>query len=67
METDDEVRKNGLSQAGPELFSSPYIEVRRYIVCRNDEQAQKDPRDRQAIVEALRDRLKHGDKSLVGN
>jgi len=40
---------------------------RRYVVCLNEEQAKKDRADREAIVEALRDQLKHGDKSLVGN
>jgi len=40
---------------------------RRYIVCCNEEQARKDRADREAIVEALRDRLKRGDKSLIGN
>jgi len=43
------------------------IEDRRYIVCCNEEQVRKDRADREAIVQALRDRLKHGDKSLIGN
>ena len=40
---------------------------RRYIVCYNENQAAKDRADREAIVAALRDQLKRGDKSLVGN
>ena len=40
---------------------------RRYVVCLNEEQAKKDRADRAAIVECLREQLKHGDKSLVGN
>jgi hypothetical protein len=40
---------------------------RRYIVCCNQEQARRDCADRQAIVESLRERLKRGDKTLVGN
>ena len=40
---------------------------RRYIVCYNPDQARKDRADRAAIVEALRDQLKRGDKSLIGN
>jgi hypothetical protein len=40
---------------------------RRYVVCRNADQAKKDREDRQAIVEHLREQLKQGDKSLVGN
>lgn len=43
------------------------MQDRRYIVCYNEDQARKDRADRQAIVEALKDQLKHGDKSLIGN
>ncbi len=40
---------------------------RRYIVCLNEEQRRKDAADRKAIVEALRQQLKRGDKDLIGN
>jgi hypothetical protein len=40
---------------------------RRFVVCHNEEQATKDRADREAIVKALEDQLKHGAKSLVGN
>lgn len=40
---------------------------RRYVVCLNDEEARKDRADRDAIVKALGEQLKQGDKSLVGN
>jgi transposase len=40
---------------------------RRFVVCHNVEQAQKDRQDREAIVAALEDQLKSGPKSLVGN
>ena len=40
---------------------------RRYVVCHNEEQARKDQYDRQAIIDSLRDQLRKGDKSLVGN
>lgn len=43
------------------------VEGRRYIVCSNEEQAKKDKADREAIVAALEEKLKQGDKSLVGN
>jgi hypothetical protein len=43
------------------------IQDRRYIVCHNEEQARKDRADREAIVAALSDQLKRGDKSLIGN
>ena len=43
------------------------VEGRRYIVCHNDDQAAKDASDREAILQSLTDKLKGGDKSLVGN
>jgi transposase len=43
------------------------VEDRRYIVCLNEHQASKAAADRAAIVAALRDQLKQGAKSLVGN
>jgi len=39
----------------------------RYIVCRNEAEAEKDRADRQAIVEGLERQLKKGDKALIGN
>ena len=43
------------------------VEGRRYIVCRNDDEARKDAADREAIVASLREKLATGEKSLVGN
>jgi len=43
------------------------LETRRYVVCLNEEQRRKDVADRNAIVAALRDKLKQGDKALIGN
>ena len=40
---------------------------RRYIVCRNHQEAEKDAADRAAIVAALERQLAKGDKALVGN
>ena len=40
---------------------------RRFIVCRNQEQARKDRADRQAILDSLQEALRRGDKSLIGN
>ena len=40
---------------------------RRYIVCYNEEKAFKERQDRAAILESLSERLRKGDKSLVGN
>jgi hypothetical protein len=42
-------------------------EGRRYIVCRNEAEAEKDAADRQAIIAALDQQLKRGDKALIGN
>ena len=44
-----------------------FVGNRRYIVCHNEDQAKKDAADREAILAHLRDQLKQGDKSLVGN
>ena len=41
--------------------------AQRYIVSRNEAEAQKDKADRQAIIEGLQAQLKKGDKALVGN
>jgi hypothetical protein len=43
------------------------VEGRRYIVCLNEDEARKDAADRAAIVAALREQLRRGDKALVGN
>ena len=43
------------------------VDGRRYVVCLNEEEARKDAHDREAIVASLREQLKQGDKSLVGN
>jgi Transposase DDE domain len=43
------------------------VEGRRYIACRNEAEAEKDAADRRAIIEALEQQLKRGDKALVGN
>jgi hypothetical protein len=40
---------------------------RRYIVCRNHQEAEKDAADRASILAALERQLKKGDKALVGN
>lgn len=78
-----EIREEVLSRAGrfrvvtPEGKSSKDAsplqvkEVRlgekRYIVCLNPKQARKDAADRGAIIQSLRDEIKRGPKSLVGN
>ncbi len=44
-----------------------WVGGKRYVVCYNEDQGRKDAADRAAIVESLREKLKAGDKSLVGN
>jgi transposase len=43
------------------------VEGKRYIVCRNEAEAEKDRADRQAIVAGLEEQLARGDKALIGN
>jgi len=43
------------------------VEGRRYIVCHNPQEAERDAADREAIVKSLEDRLKEGAGQLVGN
>ena len=64
-----EVHPKGTSRKDPAPLKVKEVRVegRRYVVCLNQDQAKKDAADRQAIVAALREQLKRGDKSLVGN
>jgi len=43
------------------------VEGNRYVVCRNEEEADNDRKDRETIVAALDAQLKRGDKALIGN
>jgi transposase len=43
------------------------IEGKRYIVCRNESEAEHDRQERKRIVAALDAQLKKGDKALIGN
>ncbi len=83
MRSQNEVKDEVLSRAGryrvvhpPRIKSddpSPlkvkevWVDERRYVVCLNEDEARKDAADREAIVAALREQLRSGDKSLVGN
>ena len=72
-----EVKQEVLSRAGryqvvgasrsPLKVKEVMVHDRRYVVCVNEDQAKKDAADRSAILCALEERLKEGDKSLVGN
>jgi transposase len=51
----------------PLKIKEVWVEDRRYIVCLNEEERRKDEHDREAIVAHLKEQLRQGDKSLVGN
>ena len=83
MRKQNEVRKQVLADRGrfrvvhrkspqrddpsPLKVKEVWVEDRRYVVCINEDEAKKDQADREAIVAALREQLRQGDKSLVGN
>jgi hypothetical protein len=83
MRNQKEVREEVLARAGryqvvhpkgqhskapsPLAVKEVQLQGRRYVVCVNEDQAKKDVADRNAIVAGLREQLKRGDKSLVGN
>ena len=83
MRSQNEVKEEVLARAGrsrvvpPERPTSAapaplkvkevQVEGRRSIVCRNEDEARKDTADREAIVASLREKLRSGEKSLVGN
>ena len=51
-----------------QLFAkSVTVDTVRYIVCRNEAQAEKDRADRHAVLAGLEKQLKKGDKALIGN
>jgi hypothetical protein len=51
----------------PLKLKEVWVDNRRYVVCLNEEERRKDAHDRKAIVAHLREQLRQGDKSLVGN
>src|SRR5512135_2132066 len=83
MRSQNEVKDEVLSRAGryrvvhpkraestapsPLKIKEVWVDDRRYIVCLNEDEARKDAADREAIVAALREQLRSGDKSLFGN
>src|SRR5919206_1729657 len=80
--TDRLVREGVLADEGPftpllverangaetQLFAKEVRHAgRRYIVCRNEAEAEKDRADRQAIISGLEQQLQRGDKALIGH
>jgi transposase len=43
------------------------LEGKRYIVCLNPRQARKEAQDRETIIASLKEKIKAGPKSLIGN
>jgi transposase len=64
-----EVYHEGKSSKDPSPLKVKEVRVgdSRYIVCINSRQARKEAADRESIIESLREQLKKGAKSLVGN
>jgi hypothetical protein len=62
-----EVFRSGLDAEPARAKAGGKPRRRRYIVCRNEAEADKDKAEREAIVAALEGALRRGDKSLVGN
>src|SRR5512147_1464813 len=83
MRSQHEVKDEVLSRAGryrvvhpprvqsddpsPLKVKEVWVGEHRYVVCLNEDEARKDAADRESIVAALREQLRSGDKSLVGN
>jgi len=65
----EEVYPKGTHSKSPSPLKVKEIIVndRRYIICLNEDQAKKDAMDREAIVAALKDKIKQSEKALVGN
>jgi transposase len=64
-----EVYAKGKHSKSPSPLKVKEVMVRdkRYIVCYNEDQAKKDAADREKIIASLKDKLKQGQKSIVGN
>ncbi len=64
-----EVYAKGPHSKSPSPLKVKEVMVRdkRYIVCYNEDQAKKDAADREKITASLKDKLKQGQKSIVGN
>ncbi len=64
-----EVYPEGLTSKDPSPLKVKEIlhNEKRYIVCMNTRQARKDAADREAIIASLKEQIKKGPKSLVGN
>ncbi len=64
-----EVYPEGVTSKDPSALKVKEVlhNDKRYIVCINSRQARKDARDRKTIIASLKEQLKKGPKSLIGN
>jgi len=64
-----QVREEGKSSKDPAPLKVKEVDIegQRYIVCVNPRQARKEAKDREAIISSLKEQIKKGPKSLVGN
>lgn len=64
-----EVYPEGVTSKDPSPLKVKQVvhNEKRYIVCLNNRQARKDARNREAIITSLKEQLKKGPKSLIGN
>jgi transposase len=60
-------QRDGSDAPSPLDVKEVWVDDRRYIVCRNQDEARRDAANRQAIVASLRQKLQAGEKSLIGN
>jgi transposase len=59
--------RSNAKDPAPLKVKEVWVKERRYIVCLNEEERRKDVHDREAIVAHLKEQLRSGDKSLIGN
>lgn len=64
-----EVRPEGKAPKDPASLKVKDVSVngKRYIVCLNPKQARKDAQDRELIIDSLKEKIKAGPKTLIGN
>ncbi|MHC4184226.1 MAG: IS1634 family transposase [Planctomycetota bacterium] len=64
-----EVYSEGKSSKDPSPLKVKEIRVNgnRYILCLNPRQARKDAKDRETIIASLKEQIKKGPKTLIGN
>jgi len=64
-----EVQPEGVLSKDPSPLKVKEVRLngKRYIVCLNSKQARKDARDRQVIIDSLKQKINTNPKSLIGN